>query len=370
MLPFSRFHIILLAALIAATACAQSVVGPPPSNAPSARRSAATELTLLADRARRAEQMGDYNRALSIWKEVLNRAPWNMEAVPAVPRNLIVLKKYDEADAFLNDYIQKNAFRADVVISPADPTSVFSLKLLLGQVALAEGHEPAAWDIWNAALKRSTGPARRRARARHPLAAEPPLGRERPNHPRLPQGRQSARIHGARTGHEPARPDGLRRRRRGALVYADNTPSGWQISANYLNQFPDDSAAAAKINAVLRKAISRDQKNVTIWRLFAGYAHKSGRAAEAVDATITADSLSASGGTLLLSTAQQLLQEGSVEEARRAFQKVLAWKPPADVTARAELGLGQCYEALGQWPQAREILSGLYAEISGRQRGR
>jgi tetratricopeptide (TPR) repeat protein len=312
-----------------------------------------SEEALMTERARRAEQMGDYNRALAIWKEILIRAPWNMDGVQGVPRSLLILKRYDEAEAFLNDYLQKSSFRNNAV-SPGDPTSAYSLSLTLGQVSLARGDEKKAWEIWNAALKQA---------GNDPEAVRSLVMILQQNR-RWEDSEKLIRDY-RRDGKQPGfMALELSMSLRGQmdfassveelLIFANTAPSGWQVAMSYLNQYPDDSTASRQINTVLRKAISKDRKNPTLWKMLAGYAHKSGRTDEALDATVAADSLSNGGGTQLMALGYQLLHEGEVEPARRAYQRALSFKPAADVAAKCELGLGQCQEALKQWEEARK----------------
>jgi tetratricopeptide (TPR) repeat protein len=312
-----------------------------------------TEEQIITERARAAETRGDYDRALSMWREVLNRSPWNPEAIQAVPRNLIILKRYDEADGFLNDCLQKSELTGDV--KPiSDPSSTYSLTLLRGQVALAREDETKAWEIWNGALNQYSNSDQ----AVNLLVLMLQQNRRWEDSERLIRDHRKAAKEPAFMALElamslrgqmnyTAAADEL-------LLYAESMPSGWQFAQNYLNQFPDDSAVVEKVSGVLKKAVQKDRKNGILWRLYAGYLLKAADLEEALSATIAADSLTDGGGTLVLATSQTLLDEGAVELARRGFQKVLAWKPPIDVSARAELGLGRCFEAAGQWAEAKQ----------------
>jgi tetratricopeptide (TPR) repeat protein len=364
----SRIHLVSVLLLAAAMAYGQSA---PPPNAPTTRAPKASlqiqqqanppkkppvsDEMLMVERARRAEQMGDYNRALSIWKEVLNRSPWNAEAIQGIPRALLISKKIEAADSFITGYLDKSAFRNEAAISSADPTSRFSLMLIQGQIALAKSDEKKAWEIWNAALKQ-TGNDPDAVRALVNLLQQ---NRRWEDSEKVIRDFRTTAKQPAFMALELA--FSLRGQMNYVssveelLVFAASAPSSWQIATNYLNQYPDDSSAARQINGVLKKAINKDKKNSTLWRLMAGYAHKSGRADEAVDATAAADSLSDSGGNLLMALGGQMLQEGEIEPARRAYQRALARKPAPDVSARCELGLGKCCEALRQWDEAKKV---------------
>ena len=313
-----------------------------------------TEEQILIDRARAAETRGDYERALTMWREILNRSPWNPDAIQAVPRTLVVLKRYDEAEQFVHDMLQKSDLREE--LKPlSDPSSEYSLTLLLGQIALAKSDETKAWEIWNGALAQQN----HSPEAVHLLVLTLQANRRWEDSERLIREHRKTSKQPAFMALELA--NSLRGQMNYAaateelLIYAQSTPAGWQIAQTYLNQFPDDSATAEKVITTLKKTVQRDRKNGTLWKLYGGYLLKASELEEALDATIAADSLSDGGGGMLVLTASQvLLDEGAVELARRGFQKVLAWKPPPDVSARAELGLGRCFEALNQWPQAKQ----------------
>jgi tetratricopeptide (TPR) repeat protein len=350
-------RLLLLAALIvvvAALSFAQVKISPVPGNRvmiPPNR--ALNDEALMAERARRAEAAADYNRALSIWQELLNRSPWNPEAVQGMERVLLVLKKYDDAEAFLNDRIQKSGFR-DGVVPTLDPTSKYSLELALGQVALSSGNEKKAWDIWNNALTEQ-GKTPETIRGLVMILQQ---NRRWEDSEKIIRDYRKESKQPAFMAQELAM--GLRGQMDFAgateelLIYAQNMqPTGWQLAMSYLDMFPDDSTVAPKVIAVLKKALQKDRKNAILWRITAGYLHKSGNAEESLDATITADSLSKRSGTEVLTAAQQFLNEKEIAVARRGFQRVLSWKPEPDVAARAELGLGMCLEALDQWAEAK-----------------
>jgi len=346
----------LLLALLSLTAIAQVKLTPMPPQPQQPKKMPAKNLSdeaMIAERARRAEAAGDYARALPLWQELANRSPWDPEAVQGVPRVMLVLKKYDDAERFLNDWIHKNELRGAMVISPMDPTGTYALEMMLGQVALARGDEKKAWDIWNEALKEQG----KSFESVHVLVTVLQQNRRWEDSEKLIRSYRKESHQPAFMALELAL--GLRGQMDYAgateelLVYAENTPASWQVAMNYLDMFPDDSTIGPKVIAVLRKAVQHDRKNPILWRMVAGYAHKSSRAEESLDATVAADSLSNGNGTEVLNASQQFLNEKNVAVARRGFQKVLAGKPPADVASRAELGLAQCLEALAQWGEAK-----------------
>ena len=354
-LTHSNLPAILVCLILSATAWSQVQIqvgqpGKPPVFAKPMRNR--TEEQMLIERARATEQRGDYERALLFWREVLNRSPWNPEALNALPRNLIVLKRYDEAESFLRDLLQKSELEGQM--KPlSDPSSPYALTLLLGQVTLARGEEDKAWEIWNGALKQYPN----NAEAVHLLVLTLQQNRRWEESEKMIRDYRKSAKEPAFMALELA--NSLRGQMNFApateelLLYTESTPAGWQIAQNYLNQFPDDSTIAEKVSATLKKAVQRDRKNGTLWRLYAGYLLKAGDLNEFLNATITADSLTDGNGAQVLQAAQSLLNEGMIDLARRGFQRLLAWKASPQVTARAELGLGLCLESLGQWSDAK-----------------
>jgi len=356
---------VLLLAL-AAAACAQETQIPvqiqgQPRTAPAPRKAQGGDY-IIAERARRAETLGDIERALGIWRELLNRTPWQPDALQGVTRMLMALQQYDQAEAFLKEWIQKNELRQNAPMMPADPTGNYALTLALGQVALARGDETRAWQIWNGALA-SVGRAPDAVRALVTLLlqnhrwedAERVIRdfRRDAKQPSFMALELASSLSGQMNW--SAATEEL-------LLFTTSSPNGWQVALNYLNRFPDDSAVNGKVTAVLRKAVQRDRKSVNVWKLSAGFAHKSGDLAGFMNSIIIADSLSQNGGNFVLAAAEQLLSEGEVEHARRGFQRILAWQPAADVAARAELGLGRCLEVLAQWAQAKQAYESFIAQ--------
>ena len=89
-----------------------------------------------------------------MWQDLLAKVMWNAEAIQGISRDMIVLKKYDDAESFLKELIRKNQYRDPRVTQIEDPTGVYALTLRMGEVALARGNRERAWQIWNEALAR------------------------------------------------------------------------------------------------------------------------------------------------------------------------------------------------------------------------
>ncbi|MBU0508772.1 tetratricopeptide repeat protein [bacterium] len=310
------------------------------------------ELQLLIERARSAEMRGDFERSLPIWRELLARDPWNREAIMAIPRALLVLRDFTQAEEFLRQWMAKDMFRP-FPVTPEDPTSKYSLMLRLGEIQLAKENEAGAWEIWNTALKEA-GRTPETVRSLVNLLQSNRRWEESERYIRsyrkeiadaafmsleLAISLQGQMNYGAAAEE--------------LLLYAESSPARWQTASSYLNRFPADTAVIEKVNIVLQRAVKRDRASAELQSIMAGWAHRVGNLDEYLDATIAADSLSKAGGAQVLNASEQLLREEAVESARRGFRKILAWQTAPDVAARAELGLGQCLEALGEWADAK-----------------
>lgn len=343
----------ILCLFLAATALAQETQIPIEIRGPSQKaRPPIRQDDLLVERARNAEVRGDFDRAVKLWEELLTRDPWNRSAIEAVPRDLLILQRGDEAEAFLQRWIAKDPFRP-FPVTPGDPTSKFSLTLGLGQVELARENDKNAWDIWNAALAE----AGRTPETMRALVNVLHFSRRWEDSERIIRDYRKQSGDPAFMALELAVSlQGQMNYAAAAeelLLFARSSPARWQTASSYLSRFPADSAVVEKVSAVLRKAVKRERGSAELHRILAGWAHRVGNLQEFLDATIAADSIAKDGGTQVVIAAEQLLREEAVDLAQAGFRKALAWEIPPDVAARAELGLGRCLEAMGQWSEAK-----------------
>jgi tetratricopeptide (TPR) repeat protein len=347
---------LLIFALLLTHLCAfaqgQLIITPgQPGQAPQIKTSPRTPEQVQTERARREEQRGNYEGALVAWREVLKLAPQDGGAIRGIPDCLVKLRKFAEAETFLQEQLTKARLRGDM--GWQESTSEYQLTLALGEVKLANGENDAAWKIWNDALAtQPNNPDAVRA-----LVNVLQRNRRWDESEKLIRDYRKEMKNSAYMAMELASSLQAQMNFAGAteelLLYSKSSPTAWQISQSYMSRFPDDTTVQATVLATLESAIKRDKKESTLWRIYAGYALKSGHLAASLDATITADSLTDSNGALVLSAAQQMLGEGEIALARRGFEKVLAWKPDEGIAERADLGLAQCYEAQGDYELAK-----------------
>lgn len=350
--------IILLAVFVLPTT-GQVILQPGESNQqqvrPVQRPKQKSEAQIFAERARRMELRGDYEQALANWLKVVSLEPWDAQGIDAVPRVLMLLKRYDDAEKFLTDLLAKSAYRSQDASNPLGSSSSFALKLQLGQVKLAKEDEAGAWMIWNEALAEQhnspdavRGLVNTLQQARRWEDSERVIRdyRKDTKNPTF-MSRELASSLQAQMNYAGATEE--------LLLYSESSPTAWQVANSYMNRFPDDSTVVERVLEVLQRAIRSDRKNPALLRIYANYTLKAGMLEESMEATIETDPLIKGGGMLVLQAAQAMLQENAIDLARRGFQQVLDWHPPANtgMAEQAELGLGQCYEALGQYEEAK-----------------
>ncbi|MBK6765288.1 MAG: tetratricopeptide repeat protein [bacterium] len=351
--------LLLLSGFASSQTIIQQGTNAPPKKAPVQR----TAEQVHADRARREEQRGSYDTALSSWLEVLKLAPFDQGALAGVPNCYVKLRNFAAAESFLNDQLAKAKQRG--AVQWQDPASEFQLTLALGEVQLAAGDTDGAWKLWNEALS---------AQPHNPDAVRSLISvlqrnRRWDESEKLIRDYRKEMKNAGFMALELASSLQAQMNFAGAteelLLYSKSSPTAWQISQSYLSRFPDDTTVQATVLSTLETALKRDKKEPTLWRIYAGYSSKAGLVEESLNATITADSLTDSNGTILLGAAQQMLGEGEIALARRGFEKVLSWKPADEIAERADLGLAQCHEAQGEFELAK---AGYEKFLSGRPR--
>jgi outer membrane protein assembly factor BamD (BamD/ComL family) len=350
-----RIPLSLLSLLVSLPLFAQQIIIQPqqPGAKPQKRTLQISPEQVNIDRARREEQRGNFEAALAAWQQALSASPWNPAAVQGVLSCLNQLRRFDDAVKFLDERMQMTLVRSTLT-DWQDPTGSFMLSLSRGEVELQRGDEDSAWKFWRDAL--STQP-------NNPEAMRSLVSILQKNHrwedsdKLIRDYRKDAKVPGFMSL-ELASSLQAQMNFAGAseelLLYCKTSPTAWQIAQSYFSRFPDDSTVERTVLHALENAVKRDKKDPTLWRVYSGYAMKAGRLALALDATVAADSLGENGGQLVLSTTQQLLQEGDVTLARKGFEKVLDWEPAEQFTERAELGLAQCHEAQGQFAEAKQ----------------
>ncbi|MCB1058737.1 MAG: tetratricopeptide repeat protein [Calditrichaeota bacterium] len=347
------FLYIMLGVLLAGELFAQQIIIQPGNSGPLPNKNVTRNpAQAYIDRARREEQRGNFDNALAAWQDAYKVSPTDAAVITGIPKCLVQLRKFDEAESFLQEQINKADIRGS--LKPwQDPASAFNLQLALGEVKLAAEDEEGAWATWHEVM--ATQP-------HNPDALRALINvlhrnrRWEESEKLIREYRKEEKV-SSYMALELASSLQAQMNFAGAtdelLLYSKTSPTAWQIAQSYLSRFPDDSTVEETVTSTLEQAIKRERKDPTAWRLLAGYAMKSGNLKQALDATIAADSLSSENGVSVLATSQQLLGEGETELSRRGFEKVLSWKPADQIAERAELGLAQCLEAQGQYTEAK-----------------
>ncbi|MFH1010405.1 MAG: tetratricopeptide repeat protein, partial [bacterium] len=315
-------------------------------------RPAAAEQALM-ERARRFEERGESERALEAWRATLEQNAWNAYAIDGIRRNLVYLKRYEEAIGFTEGVIARSRTRGSADMGPNDLLSPYTLTLGLGEIYLAQGVTERAWEIWNRALaSESKSPSavaqlvRILQRNRLWEDAETLICdyRKESRQPafmalELAQSLQQRMAWGAAT--------------RELVTYLAEAPTSWEIAQAYLSRFPDDSAVHAEVRGSLERAIREQKRDLNLRRLFAGYLFRIRNFVASYEQTVAIDSLAERKGEEVLPFARKLLKEDEIALASRAFSWVLKQEPPLSVRLEAELGLADCLLLLEKYAEAK-----------------
>jgi outer membrane protein assembly factor BamD (BamD/ComL family) len=319
---------------------------------PAAQRPGTTEQTLI-ERARRLEERGDSQNALEAWRAALSQNAWNAYAIDGVRRNLVYLKKYEEAIEFTEGIIARAQTRGSAEMGANDPLSPFALTLGLGEIYLAQGESDRAWEIWNRALvSESENPSaiaqlvRVLQRNRLWEQAESIISdfRKKSKQPafmalEMAQSLQMRMAWGAATSE--------------LITYLMEAPTTWEIAQQYLARFPDDSMVHREVKATLARAVQEQKRALNLRRLFAGYLFKSSDFAASYDQIVVIDSMADAHGEEILSLAAKLLREENISLASQAFSRVLSRDPALSTRLKAELGLADCLLQLQKYAEAK-----------------
>ncbi len=319
---------------------------------PGPQRPGTTEQTLM-ERARRLEERGQSENALEAWRATLSQNAWNAYAIDGVRRNLVYLKRYEEAIEFAEGIIARAQTRGSADMGPNDPLSTFALTLGLGEIYLAQGESERAWEIWNRALaSESESPAaisllvKVLQRNRLWEQAESLIAdfRKKSKQPafmalEMAQSLQMRMAWGAAT--------------RELITYLMEAPTTWEIAQQYLARFPDDSMVYREVTETLTRAVQEQKKALNLRRLYAGYLFKISDFAASHEQTVVIDSMADRHGEEILSLAAKLLREEEISLASNAFSRVLSRNPTLSTRLAAELGLANCLLQLQKYAEAK-----------------
>lgn len=314
-------------------------------------RSAAEQT--LSDRARRYEDRGDNARALETWRALLSENAWHTGAIGGVRRNLVYLKRYEEAIEFTEGIIARARAQTSAEVRPDTPLSPFALTLNLGEIYLYQGETERAWEIWNRALT---------SESKSPYAVNLFVKVLQRN--RLWEDAEKLIRDFRKQAKQPGfmaleMASSLRIRMqwkeatREVIAYLQEAPQGWKVAQTILARFPDDSLVYAEVRKELERAVRKQKRDVNIRRLYAGYLFKIRDFAEAYEQTVILDSLGESRGGDILTLAGYLLKEKKIALASQAFARVLNRDPAAKTRIKAELGLADCLLHLERYTEAK-----------------
>ena len=307
----------------------------------------------LVDRARRYEERAATERALAAWRAVLAENAWNAQAVEGIRRNLIYLKRFDEAIEFVEGMIARSQAQSSIQPNIVPALSPFTLTLGLGEIYLAEGEKERAWEIWNRALEsESKSPGAVKAFVRI-------LQRNR-----LWEDAERFIVDYRKESKQPSfmayeMSQSMRVQMkwdaatRELVNYLKEAPQSWMIAQRTLSSFPDDPDVHKKVTETLERAVRKDKRNIRLRQLYAGYLFSIRDFAGSYEQTIVADSLDEKHGEAILALANKLLKQGETSLASKSFSRVLQREPSKKTRLKAELGLADCQMQLEKYAEAK-----------------
>ncbi len=307
----------------------------------------------LVDRARRYEERADTERALATWRAVLAENAWNARAVEGIRRNLVYLKRYEEAIEFVEGMIARAQAQSSIQPNTVPALAPFALTLGLGEIYLVQDQQERAWEIWNRALESESknpsavaGLVRVLQRNRMWEDAERFIEdfRKESRQPGFMafEMSQSMRVQ--------MKWDAATRE---LINYLKEAPQSWMIAQRTLTSFPDEPDVHKKVTETLARAVRKNKRNIRLRQLYAGYLFKIRDFAGSYEQTVVVDSLDKKHGDAVLALANKLLKQGETSLASKSFSRVLQREPSKKTRLKAELGLADCLMQLEKHAEAK-----------------
>ncbi len=312
----------------------------------------AKELNLV-DRARHYEERADTERALAAWRAVLAENAWNAQAVEGIRRNLVYLKRYDEAIEFIEGIIARSQAENSVQPNTHPALEPFVLTLGLGEIYLVQDQQERAWEIWNRALEsESKNPS-----AMAGLVRVLQRNRLWEDAERLIEDYRKESGQPSFMAYEMSQSMRVRMQwdaaTRELINYLQEAPQSWMIAQRTLTSFPDEPDVHQKVAETLAHAVKKDKRNIRLRQLYAGYLFNIRDFAGSYEQTVVVDSLSDKHGEAVLVLADRMLKQGETSLASKSFSRALQREPSAQTRLKAELGLADCQMQLEKFAEAK-----------------
>ncbi len=301
----------------------------------------------LSRSARRFEDQGDFERAVTLYQNLADLNPNNPGYYAAILRNLLFLKDYQRALDLIEQYKLRSAGK-----TTADMLSAFSLEIDRGEVLHKMEMADSAMVLWRQALDRVGYDQSASAKVVRPMMANRLLdeavalvtqARERGANPRF-MAMELALIYRARMEYADATTEFLK-------VY-QHQPTRFSMVQKELSRFPESESVADSVIKALRNALPEDHDGA-VRKLLVGFLIRNQRYDEALPEVQILDSLAKQPGKNGFDFAQWFLREDQISHARSLFQGVVTKEQvPDGLKVAARLGLARCLEQEGRAEEA------------------
>ncbi len=301
----------------------------------------------LSRSARRFEDQGDFERAVTIYQKLAELSPNNPGYYAAILRNLLFLKDYQRSLDLIEQYKLRSAGK-----TTADMMSAFSLEIDRGEVLHKMGMADSAMVLWRQSLNRVGYDQSAYAKVVRTMMANRLLdeavdivtqARERGANPRF-MAMELALIYRTRMEYADATTEFLK-------VY-QHQPARFSMVQKELSRFPESESVADSVIKALRNALPEDHDGA-VRKLLVGFLIRNQRYDEALLEVQILDSLAKQPGKNGFEFAQWFLREDQISHARSLFQGVVTKaQVPDGLKVAARLGLARCLEQEGRAEEA------------------
>lgn len=276
------------------------------------------------------ERTGDFERAKSIYLDLLKVQPHNYQYFTALNRVYIQLKEYETSISLLNEKLK---------LMPQD----INLYGLLGSTYYLIGDENEAYRVWNSAIENVT-----QSHATYRVLANYALERRAFDIAIdfLNKGKTSApdpiffatdlaNIYAATMRYKEATEEYC-------FILSKDPNQLKHIESRIMTYAARDEAMAATISVVQKYA---DGKNLSFSYLLAHLYMQSNNFTKAFELYLDIDSKQKNQGAEIFNFAQKAFNEGYYDEAVKAYDEILKRYPQSPFVSNARLGYARTFEA-------------------------
>ncbi|MDZ7260719.1 MAG: tetratricopeptide repeat protein [candidate division KSB1 bacterium] len=297
------------------------------------------------------EQLGDYNKALEIYRSLFNRNPQNATIYEGLKRNLLRLKLYDEAISITESRLKD---RYD-----------FRLQIDLAEIYYKSGRTEEALRLWNEVIQNQPRDINVYREVANRLLNNGLFdeavkvyqkGREKVNNPDVFT-LELANLYTIRMDYRNAVLEYLK--------YLKQNPDQLAFVEARIASFTDDPEVADQVARIIWENVQPGKQGLPLRKLLAGLFLRTGDYNSAleeykiIDDLLTVKIKKETEGQELFTFAQNALREKAYFHAEQAFSLIISKYPNSPYITQARYGLARCYQLQGLHYQALQAYSDL-----------